>query len=433
MLRRVSAILVATLGLMVLLSGCSELNRTGRAVERWVATRTDITQAEVDVHDQLLGTKGVTVSGQVADAAAAESFIADIRVPDFSRRYVSIDVLLHWADPRGTIWFRSELAKADVAGIWTQAGQPLPVAATAMWLNNDEPDVRYDSSDPVLTATEATGLPGGTITVVGTRLSLQATSEADLRARGESLTRLIDSGIAFTASVPNDIKVTTLADLLPAARTLGNQVEWLVNYEGRSRFTVSTRARAYEPLFEYLVAADAPGLLAAFRPDQTNEEPYGDTVFVNAPSEDWCDDFLTSVEPSDVRLRLSCPIGTSEDRPYATIDGPLYEIIATMPAVRAPIDAGMQSVKLTTVSLVLDFGAEDTWAASIDAIRAIGWDGDRDFAITAYDTDGTEFRARWTSSATSRASDVQLFEGPKPSRPEAFGRLVEAWDSSAAT
>ena len=124
MLRRISAAVVAVLSLVVLLSGCSPQDRVARAVEAWLAKRSDISQVEVSANHPLLQSADVTVSGQVADAAVAEAFIADFREPEFSRdNGVPIYVALAWPAGPDTVHLHSTLYKPDVAGLWTLASQ----------------------------------------------------------------------------------------------------------------------------------------------------------------------------------------------------------------------------------------------------------------------------------------------------------------------
>ena len=124
MLRRISAAVVAVLSLVVLFSGCSPQDRVAQAVEAWLAKRSDISQVEVSANHPLLQSADVTVSGQVADAAAAEAFIADFREPEFSRdNSVPIYVALAWPAGPDTVHLHSTLYKPDVAGLWTLASQ----------------------------------------------------------------------------------------------------------------------------------------------------------------------------------------------------------------------------------------------------------------------------------------------------------------------
>ena len=137
-----------------------------------------------------------------------------------------------------------------------------------------------------------------------------------------------------------------------------------------------------------------------------------------------CEDFLAVADPSELTLQLSCPIGSadtaSNQLQYATIDGSLGYIIETMPAVRAALTAGMESVWLTGTRLRLVFGAESTWQASIAAVRAIDWSGERQFQVEVDEVTKLE----WTATASGRATDVSANKGDL-----APGSPPNAWSS----
>lgn len=145
---------------------------------------------------------------------------------------------------------------------------------------------------------------------------------------------------------------------------------------------------------------------------------------MNAPNQQWCEDFLAVADPSELTLQLSCPIGSadtaSNQLQYATIDGSLGYIIETMPAVRAALTAGMESVWLTGTRLRLVFGAESTWQASIAAVRAIDWSGERQFQVEVDEVTKLE----WTATASGRATDVSANKGDL-----APGSPPNAWSS----
>lgn len=441
MLCRITS-LVSALALLVLLAGCRTEIDVEKAIEQWLAGRTDIAQADVTLGFDAAGPSELTITGQVADVTAAADFIAAARKQPFSRNeIIPVHASLNWPSGTGQIDLHVSLAESDEAEVWELAGRELPPAATWLHLSGTSSFVRYESTDPMLTAAHATGLPGGEIEVAGATISIRAADAAELQARAQGLGRVVQAGIEFTAldgvTISHTVSVARLDDLLPAARLLGTELAWQVEYDHESTFRLrlSPQTPRCYPLIEELVANHEPGMWVTCG-STTSNAPDDVTATVVLPSEQRCDDFLASTQERELWISLHCPIGPAgvpaADLPSVGVAGNIAYITAMMPALRVTVEAGMHSVNLGPTSIVAHFGAEDGWEASIAALRAIDWQGDRDLEATIRAADGTRLEVGWTTTATGEARDIHTY-GDTNIEAEPVQRLIELWNSSATS
>ncbi|MDO5678139.1 MAG: hypothetical protein Q4G35_11600 [Propionibacteriaceae bacterium] len=426
-MKAVLAVLAMVVAVIVSACGIGEPGRGAKALEEWGATQTDFPGAQVKRESWKMGTTGATVHYTVDGVAGARRFAEGLRaeLARIKPKSGTFTGRVTWPVEGGRVVFVFPVREGIAEDRWALADAPLPEAAGERRLGWMESKAIYPDRDDAIVPLEYVSTD-----LLATARAAEAPSSLHVAVRLE------DGSAGWLGPFAAE-------EFGPRARNLEAQWDKVSKVRGNvvdteREFVVEVGRRLQEHAWEisapWLSINVGPGIVSEFDLAQwvaDNGDGYsmrfqGGQIEITGRGEEVCGRFLQEAPPTGKRgINLTCRVDGADAFLFGTFD----QLRTFLPPGVKAAKAGAKYVTLRPgeVGAKLLRERPETWEPVTAALREVGWEGEQRVVLQGYVASRLEF----TSTATGKATDVQLPKNPSAEHQADIDQLIAAWNATA--